>query len=125
MKVLLAVQVISASVADGLKHMRLTNKEFEDCEATVEFLNLFNDLFDMFNSNQMDEQGFKKPLCESNFDLYNDALKYAQEYIKQFSLSDGTPIIDSKCKTGFVGFLIAIDSFRLMYAECCEASKPY
>lgn len=75
MKVLLAVQVISGSVAKALHQMRELNDEFEGCEATVEFLNLFNDLFDLFNSTMQDDNGFKKPLTKDNFDLYIEPLK--------------------------------------------------
>lgn len=51
MRVNLAVQMFSVSVANGLKYLStmLKRNEFLDSGATQEFLLLFNDLFDAFN----------------------------------------------------------------------------
>ncbi|GBM08818.1 DNA transposase THAP9, partial [Araneus ventricosus] len=52
MKVKLAAQVLSNSVADALLYLAndLKLEEFQGCEATVEFLKIFNNLFDVLNS---------------------------------------------------------------------------
>lgn len=50
-KVKLAAQVLSCSVANGLQYMCDDRKhpDFQNSSATAEFIQLFNDLFDVFN----------------------------------------------------------------------------
>lgn len=44
----------------------------------------------------------------------------SRKYICSLTLEDGTPILKSKNKTGFLGFVIAMESFRAIYTEYCE-----
>lgn len=61
MKVKLAAQVFSNSVADSLKYLLKNNvKGFEDCQATIDFLRAFNDLFDVLNSQSIRSSGKKR-----------------------------------------------------------------
>lgn len=73
MKVVLAVQLLSNSVATALDLLKTIDPDFMECSATVEFVSLFNDLFDVTNSMSEDAQDFKKPLSKDNFDLYYEA----------------------------------------------------
>ncbi|CAL1295611.1 unnamed protein product [Larinioides sclopetarius] len=68
MKVKLATQVLSASVADALLYLAndLKLPEFKGCEATAEFLKCFNTLFDILNSRNILSKGFKAPLQKFN-----------------------------------------------------------
>lgn len=50
MNVRLAAQTLSQSVADALSYLRQTNEEFNDSEATSEFISLINNAFDILNS---------------------------------------------------------------------------
>lgn len=52
MKVRLATQLSSNSVADALHYCKneLKLKEFEGCTATVNFIRIVNDMFDVLNS---------------------------------------------------------------------------
>ncbi|GBO14552.1 DNA transposase THAP9, partial [Araneus ventricosus] len=70
MKVKLATQVLSASVADALLYLAndLKLPEFEGCEATAEFLKCFNTLFDILNSRNILSKGFKAPLQKLNIE---------------------------------------------------------
>lgn len=53
MKVKLAAHLLSASVADALKTCRdLKIAGFEDCDATITFIEIFNDVFDILISVQ-------------------------------------------------------------------------
>lgn len=115
MKVLLAVQVISNSVANALEQLSSLDTEFADCSATVELLNLFNDLFDLTNSMDEKADGFKKPLSSNNFDLYQEAFEYLKHFIRNIELPNGSNILDSRSKTGFLGFLVAIESFTNLF----------
>lgn len=123
MKVSLAVQVLSQSVATALQVLRASDDSFADSEATEEFISVFNDIFDIFNSMNSDAQNFKQPLCKKNFELYHHAFEYLEEYIKNIKLLDGTPILTSRNKTGFLGYIVNIHSFRKMYQIYIEENK--
>ncbi|GBM18750.1 DNA transposase THAP9 [Araneus ventricosus] len=68
MEVNLATQVFPKSVTDALLHLNhsLQRPDFEGCEATVDFVNLFDSLFDIFYSKNLLAKGFKFPLSKNN-----------------------------------------------------------
>lgn len=116
MKVKLAAQVLSTSVADALQ-LCLNEKipEFEGCEATITFIRTFNDLFDILNSRSIKHKYLKQAMNPSNFDIMRRKLEEAKKYILQLREKAGTPIYMSARKTGFKGFLICIESALKMY----------
>lgn len=68
MKVKLAAQMFSQSVSDALMFCRNNIKleEFVDCEATCEFICMFNNLFDLLNSRNLNAYGFKQTILPRN-----------------------------------------------------------
>ena len=64
MKVNLAAQTFSASVADAIGYCRDTLKlpQFQGSEATVKFIQTFDHLFDILNSRNPCAKGFKAAL---------------------------------------------------------------
>lgn len=50
MKVSLAVQVISQSVASALSVLRTSDDSCANSETTEEFISIFNDIFDVLDS---------------------------------------------------------------------------
>ena len=76
MKVRLAVQVFSKSVADALTYCNENLKlpQFEGCEATVEFIRHVNDVFDVLNSKNPLAQGTRAPLREDTFTSHQKIL---------------------------------------------------
>lgn len=50
MKVKLAVQTLSSSVADSLQFLSKTSTEFEKCDATIKFIRTIDEVFDFLNS---------------------------------------------------------------------------
>ncbi|CAL4063091.1 unnamed protein product, partial [Meganyctiphanes norvegica] len=74
MKVNLAVQVFSSSVADALefcsRHLA-DYKEFKDCEATVKFIRIFDNLFDVLNSRNPFAKGNKAAMHVGNKIVWN------------------------------------------------------
>nr|CAI5844767.1 unnamed protein product [Callosobruchus analis] len=106
MKVRLATQTLSKN----LKHHK-----FRDAEPTASFVKLFNDLFDIFNSkNRLAKYKYKRPLSQSN---KVETLLYLEK-IRSYILKVGGELV-TKCprKTGFLGFLISIESLKGMYHE--------
>ncbi|KAF8789068.1 DNA transposase THAP9 like protein [Argiope bruennichi] len=109
MKVRLAAQTLSNSVADALEYCEknLKHPDFQGAEATAKFLRFFNDIFDLFNSRNLLGRGFKRPLSlntEAEFSIF---VEKAELYIEELKTApNGPPILESNRRTGFLGFLM-------------------
>ena len=116
MSVKLAAQLLSESVGTSLRYC-LDKKlsEFSGCQATIDFIVLFNTLFDIMNSRNLKSSGYKCPIQKKNVDQIKDFLVKAETYIRSIRLRDGQEIIKSNRKTGFVGFLFCIRSLQILY----------
>lgn len=127
MKVRFATQVFSKSVVKALEVCKehLCLPQFQDCSATIEFLSIFNDLFDIFNSKYMRQFDYKQPINSLNHTKITDRLEECKSYILNLQLQDGTRIIDSARKTGFVGFLICIESLKGLYNELSDVNNNF
>lgn len=112
MKVKLATQLLSLSVANALIFCRdvLKLKDFENCTATVNFIKLFNDAFDILNSRTLIPYGFKGAI---NNDNYENILEFSKKfiyYVHNLKLNTGQPILKSQRSTGFLGFIVCFHS---------------
>ncbi|CAK1602483.1 unnamed protein product [Parnassius mnemosyne] len=129
MKVKLATQIMSMSVADALKLCNeiLTSSLFVNTEGTTEFITIFNNLFDIFNTISSGLYGLKKPLSIKNDDEIFAYLEKAKQYIlglkiwikyrriyrKRIQMKVVKKnIVETKNKTGFLGFLVCIESLK-------------
>ena len=93
MKVSLAVQVISQSVANALLVLHdLKVEHFENVHATVEFLKTFDEIFDLMNSRQL-KIGLKAPLMESNESDWKQCCDKTLKYICGLKTIEGTSIL--------------------------------
>ena len=119
MKVNLAAQSLSASVADAIEFCAATLKlpQFQGSEATVKFLHPFDHLFDILNSRNPLAKGYKAPLRESNKHVWDPFLDEAYKYISGLKEPSGTPMTLSRRKTGFIGFLAATKSTKGLFFE--------
>ena len=117
MKVSLAAQILSNSVADALKFCReeLRLPQFVGSEATEEFIRIFNDAFDVMNSRNLHGKNLKAPMSLINEPLWMEVFQRTRDYILNLSLVDGTKIVQSRRKTGFVGFLMNIQSLQNIF----------
>lgn len=111
MKVKLATQLLSKSVADALEFCKdvLHLDEFQSCGPTINFIRLFNDAFDILNSRSLNQYG-KKAICNNNINDYKIFIDNFSNYIQHLKFSDGNLIINSNRKTGFLGFLVCFNS---------------
>ena len=119
MKVNLAAQTLSASVADALEfcNVELKLPQFSGCEATVHFLRTIDRLFDLLNSRNPLAKGYKSPLNGSNFNYWKPFLDQARAYVIGLTDYHGTPMYKTRRKTAFVGLLCTIDSVLGIYNE--------
>ncbi len=122
MKVILAAQTFSASVADAIDYCRDTLKlpEFQGSQATVEFIRTFDHLFDVLNSRNPCAKGYKAPLRKSNQETWAAFFEESYTYIMGLRNTAGTLMYKTRRKTGFVGFLVAIKSMEQIFSDLVE-----
>lgn len=119
MKVKLAVQLLSASVADSLSYCEeeLQLKQFKGCQSTVKFINIINNCFDILNSRSLIPPGYKKALCDKNIKITTDYIDNVINYISELRFIDNELVINSKRKTGFLGLIISLKSALSVYND--------
>lgn len=123
MKVKLAAQTFSNSVADALLFLAgdLKMNNFRGAEATADFCKLFNNLFDIFNSRTLFskylyQRGLNLATCSDVFSY----LKKCKDYIRELSINSQS-VLKSNRKTGFIGFLINIQNLQNIFNDyVCE-----
>lgn len=121
MKVRLATQTFSRSVASAMDYLRNEGDVlFSQSEATSTFLRTFNDLFDIFNSKHCDSsaelrQGLSRRNAEGIFAFLENASSYIQSLRIGFKR-----IIESNIKCGFIGFLCNIEALKIIYNQYIE-----
>jgi len=120
MKVRLAAQLLSASVADSLEYCEteLGLNEFKGCGATARFVRTINNIFDILNSRSWVAPGYKKALCPKNIEQTKQFFEEATTYLCQLKFMDGQLIINSNRKIRFIGLIICMASSLLLYKEC-------
>jgi DNA transposase THAP9 len=139
MKVNLAAQLLSRSTAKSLELCAemLTGWCQAHVKSTVNFITLFNNLFDTFNSRSR-QKGFRKPISETNSKKIFDLFDEAEQYINSLTIYNKIrctrrrkirivinkkKIVAAKCKTGFIGFLINIQSLKFLYNNLIKNEK--
>ena len=125
MKVNLAAQALSSSVADPIDFCRdvLKMKQFEGSEATVIFIRTFDHLFDVLNSRNPFAKGYKSAIRVANKSTWNGFLDMAFEYILGLNDASGQKMYTTRRKTGFVGFLVAIKSTKGLFHDLVESEN--
>ena len=119
MKVNLAAQALSSSVADAIEFCtnNLKLKQFEGSEATVKFIRTIDHLFDILNSRNPCAKGFKAPLKLSNQHLWKPFLTSSFDYLKNLKNLEGKHMHLSRRKTGFIGFMVGIKGILALFDE--------
>lgn len=125
MKVYLATQLFSNSVADAIETCDKSFElpDFRWSETTVKFLRIMNDLFDIFNSTDMKQSGYKQPLHRENYEFIVKRLEEIRLYILHLKQFDGTPMYSSSRNTPVIGVLVLINSLKEIYKEYVEDKK--
>jgi hypothetical protein len=123
MKVNLAAQAFSSSVADAIEYCanELKLPQFQGSEATVKFLRTFDRLFDILNSRNPLAKGYKSPLRVSNKSSWSPFLDEAYQYILGLKNPAGQAMHTTRRKIGFIGFLVAIKSTKDIFHTLVEA----
>ena len=112
MKVSLAAQTLSSSVADAFEFLRdgLRMEQFASCAPTVKFVRLVDRLFDILNSRNPVARGFKQPLRLATQERWTAVLKSTAEYLLALKASNGQLLRLHRRKTFVLGFVMTIKS---------------
>jgi hypothetical protein len=117
MKVRLAVQIFSRSVAAALDFCNkdLNLKSFADSEGTSNFCRKLNDIFDALNSrNLLSKSSWGKPLTLENITSFTTFFESSIQYISTLHTPDGQNILMTRRRTGFIGLIICLTSVQNM-----------
>ena len=112
MKVSLAAQTLSSSVADAINFLNngLQLQQFKDSESTVEFIRMVDRLFDILNSRSPVAKGFKQPLRLSTQGRWLSVLQNTAQYLLSLKSVDGQSMMQHRRKTFVIGFVTTIKS---------------
>lgn len=131
MKVRLAAETLSRSSADSIDFLTdIQHPLFKDAQYTAEFMRIFNDISDAFNSkrNKFKENPLKCPLSPENADQVFALFEKATEYILRLKIrpeknSRLTNLCSSQSKTGFQGYIVGMKSLRAIYEKYVVVDK--
>jgi hypothetical protein len=127
MKVKLAAQTFSSSVADALQMLRDAGKpEFKNCGATIEFIRKIDRLFDFLNSRTpFTKSRFKKPIYVDHLGKRAESMMDIVRYL--YSLKDlhDEPIFSSRRKTFIFGFAAAVKSISAVAKSLLSTSDNF
>ena len=115
MKVKLAAQTLSSSVASAIEFLRKENHpSFTDSDGTVRFIRVVDRLFDLLNSRNQHGAGYKQPLRLKDEKLWCGVIDSSIKYLSTLKTIDGVPLLKTRRKTFVQGFIIAATSVKRM-----------
>lgn len=111
MKVKLATQVFSSSVADAIDFLRDSGvPEFKDSEATVHFIRQIDCLFDFLNSRNPFGKGFKRPIFPSHVSYFQHKIEVWIKYLTSLRTLNDIPLLCTRRNCFINGFIMSLNS---------------
>lgn len=119
MRVHLATQTLSNSVADSMEFLMFKGKkEFDNCAATIRFIRNFNNIFDALNSKKPTNSKFKTCITPVNQSRFFVFFKEAIQYIRSLKLEpDGKRLMFSARRSAFRGLITDMLNTESLYNE--------
>jgi len=115
MKVKLAAQTLSASVASALSVIRhLWYSDFTGSECTKFFISTIDRLFDTFHSRSPKASGFKSPLTLVRLKRVTAFLTRTKDLLLNMQTTQGIRLCRSKRSMSVLGFAVNIDSLLFL-----------
>ncbi len=124
MKVNIAAQTLSSSVADAIEYCDQVLKlpQFQGSRATVDFIRIIDELFDRLNSRNILGKYTKAPLSAMNFFQWRTFFEVAIHYILGLTDSKGKPMLQTKRSTPFKGFIMDMKATIHLFNTKVETS---
>lgn len=126
MKVSLAAQTLSSSVADAFQYCSevLNMSSFTDCDSTITFCRQIDHIFDFLNArNFLSKSPYKKPLFLKDIEFCHKFISDSIQYLQSLKDKDHKPILLSSRKTGFMGLIICLTSVKQLLDELVASGK--
>lgn len=118
MKVKLAAQLLSSSVANALCYLRWKNyATFTDAEPTEYFISCIDRLFDILNSRSIMATGYKKPFSQATAFRVVKFLQDMKVMLSSLEDSSGKKVVLTQRRTCIIGLIADIDSVLLLYEQ--------
>ena len=127
MKVNLAVQTLSSSVADAIEYLQeLEHPSFKDASGTVKFIRIVDRFFDLFNSRNPKGKGFKAPLRHTNKNLWVHIIDHTITYLSSLKDVNGLPLLRHRRNTFVKGMITTAKSVEKLALELLfRETNPY
>lgn len=143
MKVKLATQLLSRSVAKALVlcNSDLNIPAFNGSQPTSEFIMMINNVFDILNTRNLNDHGYKKPLSLTNADNILPFIEEAKEYLFSLNIdirrkrtikkkndtrvvysTENVPLWKSQSCTGVLGLVVCLESLKYLFTTLVETS---
>ena len=111
MKVAIAAQTLSHSVAAGLMYLKnIEVPQFQDSSETAKFILTINNLFDILNSKNKYGKHYKSPITLDNLDELKCYVNETITYLTELKDSNGVKLIDGPRKTFIFRFALSSKS---------------
>lgn len=124
MKVKIAAQTLSSSVADAIEFLNKKNDvRFAGSEGTVIFIRTIDRLFDLLNTRNLFDTGFKRPINYSNFSAIEASVTELLNNIKCIQV-DGVNILKHARHMFALGFITTAKSFLDIARELLFTIEP-
>lgn len=98
--------------------------DFKNCDATINFVIIMNDAFDILNSHKLSGFGFKKAVCEQNIQFIKDFAVRFNKYILGLKFDNEQRVVRSNRKTGFIGIAVCLQSIINIYDIHINCENP-
>ena len=121
MKGKLAAQTLSWRVADALEYLQINSNNKKNYLATINFIKKVNDLFDVLNSRKVINKSYKAPVNATNKDVFMKLFDDVEIYFRDLKeYKTGKCMLRGGGKTGFLGFITCMKSFKSLYKDLCD-----
>ncbi|KAI5716664.1 hypothetical protein M8J76_010347 [Diaphorina citri] len=124
MKVKLAAQTLSNSIATALEYLdQEAIAGFQGTEETVKFIKQVDKLFDFLNSRNpfVNEERPKAAITLSNYEKVGGEMMGIVKYLYSLTTIDNTPLYESNRKTFVIGFGAAVKSILAISKSLLDA----
>ena len=130
MKVKVAAQTFSSSVADALQYfMDAGHPSFSDAKGTIKFIRYVDKKFDILNSRNPKGKGYKQPIRLTNEEYISKSVQEINKYLVNLRTVSGQRLTIHRMKTFVIGFIMSGKSLlqlshRLLRRLRCLQYRP-
>ncbi len=128
MKVNVAAQTFSSSVADALEFlMQARISGFEDATGTITFIRMIDRLFDFLNSRSKFGKGYKSPVFLHSLPFWTEVVSDTVTYLRELRTSSCTLVCNTPRRTFVRGFILTSTAVLKIAKNLltCENAQEY